>query len=94
VLGPDSPPIEALSRWKPLSARRRMLKNPSSGVVSTADTCDDLSMEGERLFHAATMLRTELNGERGDVCGRLSEVPWVVALVLVKLYEVGVNVLE
>ena len=74
MLGPDSPPIEALSRWKPLSARRRMLKNPSSGVVS-ADTCDDLSIEGERLFHAATMLRTELNGDRGDVCGRLSEVP-------------------
>jgi hypothetical protein len=67
--------MEALSRWKPLSARRRMLKIPSSGVVSAADTCDDLSMEGERLFHAATMLRTELNGERGDVCGRLSEVP-------------------
>jgi hypothetical protein len=52
-----------------------MLKNPSSGVVSVNDTCDDLSIEGERLFHAATMLRTELNGERGDVCGRLSGVP-------------------
>ena len=52
-----------------------MLKNPSSGVVSVADTCDDLSIEGERLFHAATTLRTELNGERGDVWGRLSDVP-------------------
>lgn len=39
------------------------------------DTCDDLSMDGERLVHAATMLRTELRGEHGDVCGRLSEVP-------------------
>ncbi len=71
-----------------------MLKNPSCCVVSVADTCDDSSIEGERLFHAATMLRTELNGERGDVCGRLSEVPWVVALVSVKLYDVGVNVFE
>ena len=56
-----------------------------------ADTCDDLSIEGERLFHAATTLRTELNGEHGDVCGHLSEVPWVVVLVLVKRYEVGVS---
>jgi hypothetical protein len=72
-----------------------MLKNPSSGVVSVGDTCDDLSKDGERLFHAATMLRTELSGERGDVCGRLSEVPWgVVALVSVKPYEVEVKVFE
>ena len=91
MLEPDSPPIEALSRWKlePLSARRRMLKNPS-GVVSVADTCDDLPIEGERLSHATTTSRTEFNGERGDVCGRFSDVPWVVALALVKLYEVGV----
>jgi hypothetical protein len=31
VLGPDSPLIEPLSPWKPLSARRCMLKNPSFG---------------------------------------------------------------
>lgn len=73
-----SPRIAALSRWEPLSARRRMLKNPSSGVTSVDDllelTWDDLSSEGDRLLHAATMLRTELSGERGDACGRLSEV--------------------
>jgi len=51
-------------------------------------------MEGERLFHAATTLRTELNGERGDVCGRRSEGPWAVILVSVVLYEVEVNVFE
>jgi len=62
-----------------------MLKNPSSGVASIVLelTCDDLSMEGERLFHAATTLRTEANGDRGDVCGRFNDVIWVVALVLV-----------
>jgi hypothetical protein len=76
--------MEALSRRKPLSACRRMLKKPSSGVVSVCETCDVLSKDGERLFHAATMLRTKLSGERGDICGRLSEVPWVVALVSVK----------
>jgi len=42
-----------------------MLKNPSSGVVSVADTCDDLSIEREQLFHGAIMLRTELNGGHG-----------------------------
>jgi hypothetical protein len=64
-----------------------MLKNPSSGVTSDGDllelTCDDISMEGERLFHAATTLRTEVNGDRGDVCGRFNDATWVVALVLV-----------
>lgn len=71
--------MESFSRLKPLPARRRMLKNPSSGVKSVEDllelSCDDLSIDGERLFHAATMLRTELKGERGDACGRLSEAP-------------------
>jgi hypothetical protein len=42
--------------------------------------------------------RTRARHGRTGVCARahhrLSEVPWVVALVLVKLYEVGVNVLE
>ena len=56
-----------------------MLKKPSSGVKSVDDllelTWDDLSSEGERLLHAATILRTELSGERGEACGRLSEVP-------------------
>ena len=65
------------ARWGPLSARRRMLKNPSSGVTSDdlLELTWDLSSEGDRLFHAATMLRTEVRGERGDACGRLSEVP-------------------
>jgi hypothetical protein len=31
-------------------------------------------MEGERLFHAATIFLTEVKGDRGDVCGRLNEV--------------------
>ena len=43
-----------------------MLKNPSSGIVSIGDTCNDLSIDGERLFHAVIMLRTELSGERGE----------------------------
>lgn len=55
-----------------------MLKNPSSNVASVSDilelSCDDLSMEGERLFHAATTLRTELNGDCGNACGRLNDV--------------------
>ena len=38
------------------------------------------------------MLRTELSGERGDTCGRISEVPGgVVALVSVKPYDVEVK---
>ena len=95
---PLSTPIAVLSRWGPLSMRRRTLKNPSSGVGSADDLLeliwDDLSIEGERLFHAATMLRTELNGERGDACGRLSEGPWGVVSVSVAVYEVAVNVFE
>jgi len=62
------------SRQPPRS--HRMLKKPSSSVTSDSDdllelTWDDLLIEGERLFHTATMLRTELSGERGDACGRL-----------------------
>ena len=62
----------------PLSARRRMLKDPSSGVTSDdllELTRDDLSSEGDRLLHAATTLCTEVRSEHGDDCGRLSEVP-------------------
>jgi len=75
-----------------------MLKNPSSGVASIDDlvepTPDELSMEGERLFHAATTLRTEVSGDRSDVCGHFNDVIWVVALVLVGPQEVEVNVFE
>jgi hypothetical protein len=39
------------------------------------------------------MLRIELSDERGNVGGRLSEVPCVVTLVLVAVYE-GVNVFK
>ena len=61
-----------------------MLKNPSSGIASVCDTCDDLSKYGEQHFHAATMLRTELSGKRGDVCGRLRVKPCEVE---VKVFE-------
>ena len=70
-----------------------MLKNPSSAIVSVGDTCDDLSIDGERLFHAIIMLRTELSRKCGDTCGRLGEVPGgVMALVSVKPYDVEVKV--
>jgi len=52
--------------------------------------------KGVRSFQAATMLRTEVSGERGEVCGRRRGdavgVPVKVA-VPVKV-SVGVNVFE
>ena len=59
----------------PRSARLRTLKSPSpcvgDGLVAAERT--DLPSDGVRSFHAATMLRTDVSGERGDVCGRRSE---------------------
>jgi hypothetical protein len=52
-----------------------MLKNLSSGVISVADTCNDLSIDGEQLFHTVIMLHTELSGECVDACGSFNKVP-------------------
>lgn len=72
----------SLSRASPLSARRRKLNKPSSCPVVCACTggvfgsppLRGVPSDGVRCFHAATMLRTEVNGERGEVCGRRSGV--------------------
>lgn len=47
---------------------------------------------GVRSFHAATMLRTDVSGERGDVCGRRSDDA-VGVPVKVFVLVVGVRVL-
>lgn len=41
-------------------------------IGETDDSVDDCAFPraGVRSFHAATMFRTEVRGERGDVCGR------------------------
>ena len=75
-----------------------MLKNPSSGVASVDDlvepTSDELLMEGERLFHAAATLRTEVSGDHSDVCGHFNDVIWVIALMLVGPQEVEMDMVE
>jgi hypothetical protein len=49
-------------------------------VVSDGDL-GVLSREGVRSFHAAIILRTDVKGERGDVCGRRREETVGVTLV-------------
>ena len=53
----------------------------------------DLLSDGVRSFHAATMLRTDVSGDRGDVCGRRREEAVGVAVV-VKPVKVFVYVPE
>ena len=79
-------PPNSLSLKLPLSALLLMLNSPSplpgGGEVASPDVADpgpdrppDLASDGVRSFHAATILRTEVNGERGEICcwGRRSE---------------------
>ena len=85
-LSPSSPPTglpclstapnaRSRSLAVPRSARLRTLNNPSPcvGDGDVAAERADLPSDGVRSFHAATMLRTDVSGERGDVCGRRSE---------------------
>lgn len=61
---------DPLRRAAPRSARLRRLNKPSSPCVgegvAPAERLD-FPREGVRSFHAATILRTEVRGERGDV---------------------------
>lgn len=50
--------------------------------------------EGVRSFHAATMLRTDVSGERGDVCGRRRVEVDGVMLVMLDAVLDAVKVLE
>ena len=43
---------------------------PSGLTIGDTDDSVVVFPRGVRSFHAATMLRTEVRGERGDVCGR------------------------
>jgi hypothetical protein len=87
-----------------LSATRLLIPNlpspsPPQGEVGTEPGTDDFPPDfakGVRSFNAATILRTEVNGERGDVWGRRREddgggVPETVVVNV--LVSVLVNVL-
>lgn len=80
-----APSASSRRRAAPRSARLRKLKRPSPPCVGEGDVAverTDLPSEGVRSFHAATMLRTEVSGERGDVCGRRSDDAVGVAVVV------------
>lgn len=89
---PISLDVPSLRRAAPRSARLRKLKRPSPPCVGDGDVVFeriDLLNDGVRSFHAATILRTEVSGERGEVCGRRREDAVGVAVV-VKPVNVGV----
>lgn len=46
----------------------------------------DFAREGVRSFHAATMLRTEVSGERGDACERRRDPVGVSVPVFVMVF--------
>jgi hypothetical protein len=72
---------------------------PGPGEVGTEPGTDDFppdfANDGVRSFHAATMFRTEVKGDRGEVLGRRREDGGVsVTVALVKVWvSVSVNVL-
>lgn len=73
------PVFSEVDCW-PLSVREARLRRPkrSSGFTTSEidDSVDDCAVSpkaGVRSFHAATRLRTDIRGERGDVCGRRKE---------------------
>lgn len=99
---------ESRSRMLPRSALLLRLNKPSplpGGDVASPDVADpgaderpDLIVDGVLSFQAATILRTDVSGERGDVCGRRREPVGVSVpeFVLVKVFVFvpeGVNVL-
>lgn len=53
-----------------------------------------LSREGVRSFHAAIILRTDVKGERGEVCGRRREETVGVTLVVFDAVLDAVKVFE
>lgn len=70
------PVFSEVACW-PFSARETRLRRPKSPSGFTTSETDDSVDEcavfpkaGVRSFHAATRLRTDMRGERGDVCGR------------------------
>lgn len=53
-----------------------------------------LSRDGVRSFHAEIILRTDIKGERGDVCGRRREETVGVTLVMFDAVLDAVKVFE
>jgi hypothetical protein len=91
------PAARSRERFSAREARLRRLNRPS--VLLGGETVDSVEdcvfpSDGVRSFHAATMLRTDVRGERGDVCGRRKgETVGVILDVFVALLD-AVNVLE
>ncbi len=95
---PISSTSRSLGRAPPREARRRTLNRPSpwDGEGEVVFERTDLLRDGVRSFHAATMFRTDVSGDRGDVWGRRSDeavgVAVVVKPVKVLLYVPDVEV--
>lgn len=69
------PELSGIGCWASgREARLRRPKRPSGLTIGetddSVDECAGFVRAGVRSFHAATMLRTEARGERGEVCGR------------------------